>query len=233
MAFRIDDFKSQVGKGGGFAMGNLFKIFLPPLKGDAREMNLLCKAASLPGRQITSIEKPMGLQNTKIAYGYAVDDVTLTFHCLNDMKIREYFETWQNLAVNQETLEVGYYNEYTHPVIIQHIKKGTSFPIKKKKLFDSGKLPSSIANRLPRLGPLDLAQGEFDLNAVFGDDITYTLLLDKAYPTTMNAIELSDDGQLLEVTVQLSYKNWKSRKGDSVGNDFVEGLAGELIRKFL
>jgi hypothetical protein len=49
----------------------------------------------------------------------------------------------------------------------------------------------------------------------------------------MNAIELSDDGQLLEVTVQLSYKNWKSRKGDSVGNDFVEGLAGELIRKFL
>jgi hypothetical protein len=233
MAFRIDDFKSQVGKGGGFAMGNLFKIFLPPLKGDAREMNLLCKAASLPGRQITSIEKPMGLQNTKIAYGYAVDDVTLTFHCLNDMKIREYFETWQNLAVNQETLEVGYYNEYTHPVIIQHIKKGTSFPIKKKKLFDSGKLPSSIANRLPRLGPLDLAQGEIDLNAVFGDDITYTLLLDKAYPTTMNAIELSDDGQLLEVTVQLSYKNWKSKKGDSVGNDFVEGLAGELIRKFL
>ena len=233
MAFRIDDFKSQVGKGGGFAMGNLFKIFLPPLKGDAREMNLLCKAASLPGRQITSLEKPMGLQTTKIAYGYAVDDVTLTFHCLNDMKIREYFETWQNLAINQETLEVGYYNEYTHPVIIQHIKKGTSFPIKKKKLFDSGKLPSSIANRLPRLGPLDLAQGEIDLNAVFGDDITYTLLLDKAYPTTMNAIELSDDGQLLEVTVQLSYKNWKSRKGDSVGNDFVEGLAGELIRKFL
>lgn len=233
MAFRIDDFKSQVGKGGGFAMGNLFKIFLPPLKGDAREMNLLCKAASLPGRQITSLEKPMGLQTTKIAYGYAVDDVTLTFHCLNDMKIREYFETWQNLAINQETLEVGYFNEYTHPVIIQHIKKGTSFPLKKKKLFDSGKLPSSIANRLPRLGPLDLAQGEIDLNAVFGDDITYTLLLDKAYPTTMNAIELSDDGQLLEVTVQLSYKNWKSRKGDSVGNDFVEGLAGELIRKFL
>ena len=233
MAFRIDDFKSQVGKGGGFAMGNLFKIFLPPLKGDAREMNLLCKAASLPGRQLVSMEKQIGLQNTKVAYGYAVDDVTLTFHCLNDMKIREYFETWQNLAINQETLEVGYFNEYTHPVIIQHIKKGTSFPLKKKKLFDSGKLPSSIANRLPRLGPLDLAQGEFDLNAVFGDDITYTLLLDKAYPTTMNAIELSDDGQLLEVTVQLSYKNWKSRKGDSVGNDFVEGLAGELIRKFL
>ena len=233
MAFRIDDFKSQVGAGGGFAMGNLYKIFLPPLKGDSRGLNLLCKAASLPGRQILSNEKQIGLQTTKIAYGYAVDDITLTFHCLNDMKVREYFETWQNLAVNNETYEVGYFNEYTHPVIIQHIKKGTSFPLKKKKLFDSGKLPSSIAGRLPRLGPLDLAQGELDLNAVFGDDITYTLLLDKAYPTTLNAIELSDDGQLLEVSVQLSYKNWKSKKGDSVGNDFIEGLAGDLIRRFL
>lgn len=233
MTVRIDDFKSEVGKGGGIAMGNLYKIFLPPLKGDARSLNMLCKAASLPGRQILSTEKQMGLDTTKIAYGYAVDDVTLTFHCLNDMKVREYFETWQNLAVNQETKEVGYFNEYTHPVIIQHIKKGISFPIKKKKLFDSGKIPSSIRGRLPRLGPLDLAQGEIDLNAVFGDDITYTLLLDKAYPTTLNAIELSDDGQLLEVSVQLSYKNWKSKSGDRVGNDFIEGLAGDLIRKFL
>lgn len=233
MAFQIDDFKSEIGKGGGIAMGNLYKIFLPPIKGDARALNMLCKATSLPGRQILSNEKQMGLDNMKVAYGYAVDDITLTFHCLNDMGVREYFELWQNLAVNQETKEVGYFNEYTHPVIIQHIKKGISFPIKKKKLFDSGKIPSSIRGRLPRLGPLDLAQGEIDVSAVFGDDITYTLLLDKAYPTTLNAIELSDDGQLLEVSVQLSYKNWKSKSGDRVGSDFIEGLAGELIRKFL
>ena len=118
-------------------------------------------------------------------------------------------------------------------LLFKPIKKGTEFPIAKKKLFDTGKIPSSIRGRLPRLGPLDLAQGELDLNLVFGDDITYTCVLDKAYPTTLNAIELSDDGQLLEVTVQMSYKNWKSKKGDSVQTDFVKGLAGELIRKFL
>lgn len=229
----IDDFKSQVGKGGGMAMGNLFKIFLPPLTGDAREMNLLCKAASLPGRQILSTEKQIGLQTTKVAYGHAVEDITLTFYCLNDMKVREYFEIWQNLAVNQETQEVGYFDNYTHPVIIQHIKKGTAFPIKKKEIYDAGKIPSFIRNRLPRLGPLDLAQGEFDLNLVFGDDITYTVVLDKAYPTTLQAIELSNDGELLEVTVQLSYKNWKSKGGDATDTGFIEGLAGELIRKFL
>ena len=124
MTLKIDDFKSQVGKGGGIAMGNLYKIFLPPINGDAREMNLLCKATSLPGRQILSTEKQMGLTVSKIAYGYANEDVTLTFHCLNDMKIKEYFETWQNLAVNQENQEIGYFNEYTHPIIIQAYKKG-------------------------------------------------------------------------------------------------------------
>lgn len=229
----IDDFKSQVGKGGGMAMGNLFKIFLPPLTGDAREMNLLCKAASLPGRQILSTEKQIGLQTTKVAYGHAVEDITLTFYCLNDMKVREYFEIWQNLAVNQETQEVGYFDNYTHPVIIQHIKKGTAFPIAKKELYDAGKIPSFIRNRLPRLGPLDLAQGQFDLNLIFGDDITYTVVLDKAYPTTLQAIELSNDGELLEVSVQLSFKNWKSKGGDATDTGFIEGLAGELIRKFL
>jgi len=233
MTFRIDDFKSQVGASGGFAMGNLFKVFLPPLTGDAREMNLLCKAASLPGRQILSTERQIGLQTSKIAYGYAVGDITLTFHVMNDYKVRRYFETWQNLAVNQDTLEVGYFNDYTHPVVIQQIRKGVSFPLKKKKIFDSGKLPSSIAGRLPRIGPLDLAQGEIDLNAITGDDIAYTCILDKAYPTTMNSIDLSNEGQLLELSVQLSYKNWRSKPGDAGGSQFIEGLAGELIRKFL
>jgi len=233
MAVAIDDFKSEIGKGGGVAMGNLFKIFLPPLKGDARGMNLLCKSASLPGRQILSTEKQMGLYSTKIAYGHASEDMQLTFLCLNDMKVREYFEIWQNLAVNQETQEVGYFNDYTHPVIIQHIKKGTAFPIAKKELYDAGKIPSYLRARLPRLGPLDLAQGQFDLNLIFGEDITYTCVLDKAYPTTLNSIELSQDGQLLEVSVQLSYKNWKSKGGDAKDTGFIEGLAGEMIRKFL
>ena len=27
------------------------------------------------------------------------------------MRVRDYFENWQNLAVNQETSEVGYYKD--------------------------------------------------------------------------------------------------------------------------
>lgn len=232
MAFRIDDFKSEISKAGGMAMGNLFRVILPPLRDDSRAMNLLCKAASLPGRQLTSTEYQKGIYTSKIAYGYLVDDVTLTFHLLNDYKVKTYFEQWQKLAVNDDTGEIGYYNDYTHPVLIQQLKKGVSFPVKKKKIFDAGKIPSSIRSRLPRLGPLDFAQGEFDLNALTPDQVVYTCVLEKAYPTTVNAVELSDEAQLLELSVSLSYKNWKGQS-TSAGTNFIEGLAGELIRKFL
>ena len=87
----IDDFKSEVGKAGGFAINNLFRVFLPPLKGDSRTMDVLCKAASLPGRQIQSQEHVIGLVNRKLANGYIVEDVSLTFYCMNDMKVKNYF----------------------------------------------------------------------------------------------------------------------------------------------
>ena len=236
----IDEFKSQVGKSGGFAYNNLFKVFLPPILGESRSMNLLCKGVGIPGRQIQTAEHVIGIQNTKIANGFLFDDVTLTFYLMNDFKVRTYFEKWQDLCIkrgqNDGAYEVGYYNDYTHPIIIQHIKKGTSFPIKKKKIFDSGKLPSSIANRLPKLGPLDLAQGEIDLDFITGDKITYTCMLDKAFPTSLQAIELNnDEASVLEVSVQVSYRDWFSKEGDQVtSNDgFAEGLAGTLISKFL
>lgn len=232
----IDDFKSEVGKAGGFAVNNLFRVFLPPLKGDSRSLDVLCKGFNIPGRQIQSTEKMMGLTQKKIANGFLVEDVTLVFYLMNDYKIRRYFEDWQELAVNRANYEVGYYNDYTHPVILQHIKKGVGFPVKKRKLFDSGKLPSGIAGRLPRLGPLDLAQGEFDLDFITGDKITYTCVLEKAYPTSLSAIELTSEADsLLEVTVQLSYKDWISKDGDQVteNDGFAEGLAGTLIQKFL
>ena len=92
MVFRIDDFKAEVSKAGGFAMGNLFRVLLPPLRDDSRSMSIICKAASLPGRQLTSTEYQKGIYTSKIAYGYLVDDVTLTFHLLNDYKVKTYFE---------------------------------------------------------------------------------------------------------------------------------------------
>lgn len=239
MTFRVDDFRAQVSKGGGFASQNMFRVQMPRIQGaplggnDPRELDMLCRVTGIPGRQVLSVDKQIGTVLTKVANGYAVGDVSMTFYCMNDYGIRRYFETWQNLAHNQETKTIGYFKDYAKPVVIQQLKKGVSFPIKKRKVLDTSRIPTGIRNRLPRIGPLDLAQGEIDLDGIFGDQIAYTCVLENAYPTTLNEIALNNETQdIVEVSVQLSYKDWRSEQGD-ISSGLVEGLAGELIRRVL
>ena len=48
MTNTIDTFKSRITEGGGLAMGNLYRVFLPPIIGVRTEdMDILCKAAQI------------------------------------------------------------------------------------------------------------------------------------------------------------------------------------------
>jgi hypothetical protein len=232
MVVRIDDFLSEISAGGGMAMGNMFKVTLPSINQSSSEsMSLLCKTVNLPGRQMQSAEKRSGMETKKVAYGYASDDVTMSFYLLNDYSAKDYFERWQDLVVNQDTKEIGYHNEYAKQVTIQQIRKGVSFPVARKQLFDAGKIPSSIRGRLPRLGPIDFAQGEFDLDVLQPDDIVYTCVLLDAYPTSLVALELGNENQLLEVSVQLSYTNWRSATNKQLQTQQAgEALVGGAIQ---
>ena len=232
MVVRIDDFLSEISAGGGMAMGNMFKVTLPSInKTTSETMSLLCKTVNLPGRQMQSAEKRSGMEMKKVAYGYASEDVTMSFYLLNDYSTKDYFERWQDLVINQDTKELGYHNEYAKQVIIQQIRKGVSFPVAKKKLFDAGKIPSSIRGRLPRLGPIDFAQGEFDLDVLQPDDIIYTCVLIDAYPTSLVAVELGNENQLLEVSVQLSYTNWRGASNKKLQTQQAgEALVGGAIQ---
>ena len=109
---------------------------------------------------------------------------------MNDYGIKKYFETWQNLAVNQTSFEVGYYNDYTFQIVIDQLKKGVTLPT------------YSFGNFLDLFTPRTVT--------VANDQIIYSCQLTNAFPTTMNAIQLNNDQDgIVELNVQLSYKNWK------------------------
>lgn len=198
----VDDFKSIVSTKGGIARANLFAVSLPGLPGIAttEEMNLLCKDVILPGRQVTTRERTIGLTTRKMAYGYVIEDVAMTFHVMNDYGVKEYFETWQNLAVDQNTYEIGYKKDYSFDVKISQIKKGSG----------SGVV---VSNQLSQ------------------DEIIYDCVLEEAFPTTMNSIQLNNelDG-ILELNVQLSYTNWRSAV---TSQETIDLINGSLISKFL
>ena len=77
------------------------------------------------------------------------------------------------------------------------------------------KIPSFIKNRLPKLGPIDLAQGEIDLGASFEQKTTYVCSLLDCYPTTITDQTLGNAEEgIMEIQVQLSFSDWTSKKGE-------------------
>jgi hypothetical protein len=214
MAYSIDEFKGVIGKGGGLAMTNLFRVILPALGeksgGATREYNLICKAVNVPGKSVATTERMIGPINQKIANGVVFADVSLTFMVLNDFGIKNYFDQWADLAIDPNTYEIGYKRDYAKPVKIQALKKGIGLPVYKTSL-GIPKLPSSIQNRLPKIGPFDLAQGELDLNFITKDQVTYEVELEDAFPTSITGIDFTNDPDgIAEISIELSYTTWKS-----------------------
>lgn len=237
MSASIEEFKGLVSAKGGMARTNLFMVTLPSLPGaSSRDVNLLCKDVVLPGRQIMTQERLIGNKYTKVPYSFAVDDIALTFHVMNDWGIKQYFEAWQAMAIDPVTFEPNYKSDYAKTVKITALKKGYSVPIYNKPL-GIPKLPTELQNRLPKIGPFDLAQGEIDIDLGSRDQKLYEVTLLNAFPTTMNPITMNNDPNgLVELNVQLSYDNWESKNygvtssiGDTLGAAVLGGLAARLF----
>ena len=170
MVDTIDRLKGILSNRNDIAYANRFRVEIPELF-ESEDFSILCRRVNMPGKQIMSVERRIGMSYQKIAYGYAVDDVNISFLLTGDMYAKRVFEDWQMEAV--QTLEQGevqfhfprYKTQYTKDVRIIAMDKD-------------------------------------------GRDI-YEVVLVQAYPTTVNAIEYSDDNDgILQLDVQLSYKRW-------------------------
>ena len=187
----INDMKAAASKGQGFARANAFQVTLPSLgRYDSRELNVLCTNVNLPGRQIMTQERLIGIKGRKMPTGFAAEDVNMTFYVMNNYTIKEYFEEWQNKVINQNNFEIGYPSEYAQQVTISQLRRGASLNLSLDKFFG-----------------LNI---DIDINTKGGHSIAYQCKLLDAYPTTMNTIELNNelDG-LVQLNVQLSYRNWE------------------------
>jgi len=226
----VDRFKSLVSQKNGVARPNLFRVKLPSLPGaSSEELNVLCRDVSLPGRQIMTNERTIGLKRTKVPYGFAVEDVSMTFLALNDYGVREYFETWQQLAVNQNTYEVGYQRGaggYGRTVVIEQLRRVDKVPTAlQKKNFNQNSL-------IPELSDFNAFNMFYDLGLGLSDIVVYKCELENAFPTTLNANLLNNDQNgLVEINVQLSYTNWHNKQFVSPTN--VEQFLRNGVRTFI
>ena len=108
-------------------------------------------------------------------------------------------------------MEVGYLRDYAFDIRIQQLTKGFGLPVYQTPL-DIPTIPSLIQQALPKIGPINLAQGSLEVSFLNTNQIVYECTLIDAFPTTMNTIELGNgqEENIMELGVQLSYKNWVS-----------------------
>jgi len=193
----IEQLKTQVSRAKGLAMTNQFAVQLPSIgRFTGRTLNLMCKSVTMPGKQITTKELPIGLFNEKIVDGFLVDDVSMTFYVLNDYHTKLYFDEWRKLMVDEKRGEVGYKKDYAKRVTIHQLRKPDG----------TGILGQEYSKEIS-IG------GIFNIGFDFFANSIYTVELNDAFPTSLSAIELSNDPDgLVEMTVQFSYTNWKVKQ---------------------
>ena len=201
MAFSVQKIQEQASKSGGFAMQHQFVVVLPRVPNtivESRDINILCRQVNIPGRQMTSLNRMIGVKGQEVSYGFVEDDVTMEFYVMNNWGIRSYFEEWQNLVLNQNSKYVGYVNDYGKNIRIHALKKGLDFD------FNVVRKSRNVQSLLNLLGI------NIDIDFNFKQKTNYGVELESAYPKTVNAIQLSNDlDGLLSLSVTFAHRQWR------------------------
>jgi hypothetical protein len=149
----IDSLKSTINRRGGISRANRYAVYVShPSKGmnsllkfdpatllnnlisgdgvhigdfiqDPRDLFILCKQVSLPGKRISTTNAAHNHHLTKKPYSAATDEVSMTFLLTNDYYIKKYFDMWQEMIIDttHEHYKAYYKRDYCSDVIIQQL----------------------------------------------------------------------------------------------------------------
>ena len=203
----VDELKALANTKLGFARPNRFLVTLPTNFGGGggllggilgilgvggggaygRELNILCSNAQLPALSTLTAERRIGMEAQKVAYGYMVDDLSMTFYLMNDYGVKTYFDAWMQTAIPREGPDAftsAYKSEYARAVTIHQLRQ-------------------PLAGFSKQVGPIRFSGG-------IGGGTVYSVNLIDAFPINTSAIELNNelDG-LIQLTVTFAYTRWE------------------------
>lgn len=133
MTFKTDALRTIIQNEGGIASNNRYMVFLPTLNGTPKpdgttakdpvnvaDLNQLCTAARIPGKNLNTVERQIGLEQLKVANGYTFGEVSLTFYLTNSYGARKYFQEWSEcIATPNPPYNMGFHNNYSKSIFIE------------------------------------------------------------------------------------------------------------------
>ena len=201
----IDEIKSAVASGRGFAKSNLYYVKFPTVAGiSAYDVGLLTNSITLPQRQLTGVGREIGMDTQQVVHGYVNSDIDMSFRVLNNQKVREYFENWQQFILGRYSDDEARYNvkypdKYVAPLHIYQLERGKGFPLFNKQ-FDK------------KIGPININL-DIDIDIATPTISNYHWVIDRAFPIGLNSGQLSDEEEGIQtINVTFSYKSWTGEK---------------------
>jgi hypothetical protein len=165
----INDIKNVIGRRGGLARPNRFKVDFTgllaaepgsvPIPGldpeSTRDLNFLVDNIGIPGRAINTFEYAIWNHPIKIPIGYDEDDIEIVFNLTNDFMPKKIIDAWSAIIINQNSYLAEYDSAYKKDVIIwqldenDNIKYGVkllgAYPIASKGLFLDNSAESTVS----------------------------------------------------------------------------------------
>lgn len=126
-SFSPDTIKSTLLNSGGIAFNDKYLVTLnkPPafeLPGGQhmrQRLSLLCDTATLPTKSLATYEKQIYGPVKAMPYRMTFTEASVSFIMTDSMEEKKYFDTWQNKIIDQNTGNVGFFNDYVCDINIK------------------------------------------------------------------------------------------------------------------
>ena len=132
---------------------------------ESRRTSLFCTSVNMPGRQMTTTDRSIGMVTQAMPYGFVNDEVQMVFRLDQDYTAYRYFWEWQTRILNPNNFEMGYKKEYARDVTISQLSQEDDSTVYKVKLRDA--FPRTV-------NAIQLADANSNVITELTVDIAYT-----------------------------------------------------------
>ena len=193
----INEIKSTLQSG--FARPNLFRVKIPSMNAkENSEMVINCFQAQIPGTNILTTDRDIGLR--QMSYQRAYADMMLGFYCSGDLKELAYMQQWMDTIVNKKNNHMGYYEDYTKEVEIEQLSRESNTP-RQGFQFD-------LRARV-NLGPVTLGLNTSN-RTIPENKVVGRWKLEEAFPKQIDPIQLDygTNDIYMMVTITMTYRKF-------------------------
>ena len=121
----------------GFATGTKFDVQFQPknsasltgvLTSELGDLRFLCEAVTIPTRSLSTQDHQIYGAPQKMPYTSGYTEAAFSFYLTESFAQRKLFEAWQNMIIDPDTGNVGFFDDYSCTIVIKKFSRTASDP---------------------------------------------------------------------------------------------------------